>query len=560
MSSSKGPGEKYGEPKVNVDPSMRSDEDVTEGSIADVTAGSQALHRSLRGPEVQLFAIGGAIGTSLYVQMGSALPKGGPAGLLIAFLIWGGVMWAVNECFAEMVTYAPVPSPFIRFGSEWVDGALGFAMAWNFFLNMAILVPFELVALNIMIHFWTDKIPVEAIIVAMILLYAFLNVVTVRYFGISEFYLSIGKVVLMVGLFFFTFITMVGGNPLHDAYGFRYWNKPGAFIEYNAAGDTGRFLGVLSCVYQASFSITGPEYISMVAAETENPRKILPPAFKSFAWRILVFFVGSALCIGIVIPSDSPTLLAILSGEISGSGTGAASPYVIAMQRLKISGLPHIVNALILTSIFSAGNALLYAATRTLHGMSLEGHAPRIFSRCTKRGVPVWALLFSLSFCLLAFLQSSSSSAAVLGYLVVLITCCQMLNYGFTALAYRHFYLNLQKQGISRDTLPYKGRFQPYTSYVAMGGPLFMIFAGGYDVFLKGNWSVMWFFLDYSMIGFFIVAFVGWKLIFRTSYVQPGTADLSLGGLKDEIDKYEETFVPRERGRVFGKIVGKVFE
>jgi amino acid transporter len=190
---------------------------------------------------------------ALYVQMGSALPKGGPAGLFIAFAIWAGVMWAVNECFAEMVSYLPVPSPFIRFGGEWVDGALGFAMAWNFFLNMAILVPFEIVAMNIMITFWTDKVPVEAIIVAMIVIYAFLNTITVRYFGISEFYMSIFKVLLMIGLFFFTFITMVGGNPLHDAYGFRYWNNPGAFVQHLEPGSTGTFLGILSCLYQASF-------------------------------------------------------------------------------------------------------------------------------------------------------------------------------------------------------------------------------------------------------------------------------------------------------------------
>lgn len=191
--------------------------------------------------------------------MGSALPKGGPAGLFIAFAIWAGVMWAVNECFAEMVSYLPVPSPFIRFGGEWVDGALGFAMAWNFFLNMAILVPFEIVAMNIMITFWTDKVPVEAIIVAMIVIYAFLNTITVRYFGISEFYMSIFKVLLMIGLFFFTFITMVGGNPLHDVYGFRYWNNPGAFVEHLRPGSTGTFLGILSCLYQASF-----RYVSAV--------------------------------------------------------------------------------------------------------------------------------------------------------------------------------------------------------------------------------------------------------------------------------------------------------
>ncbi|KAL1642523.1 hypothetical protein SLS61_009674 [Didymella pomorum] len=529
------------------------------GIVTDMPSGAQSLHRSLRGKEVQLFAIGGAIGTSLYVQMGSALPKGGPAGLFIAFLLWGGVMWAVNECFAEMVTYAPIPSPFIRFGTEWVDGALGFAMAWNFFFSMAFLVPFEIVAMNIMLTFWTDKVPVEAVIVIMMLLYTFLNMVTVRYFGVAEFYLSIFKVLLMLGLFMYTFITMVGGNPLHDAYGFRYWKDPGAFVSHLEPGSVGKFLGILSCIYQASFSITGPEYISMVAAETEMPRKILPPAFRSFVWRLLVFFVGSALCMGIVVPYNDETLNAILSGDIPGSGTGAASPYIISMERLKISGLPNLVNALIMTSIFSAGNALLYAATRTLHGMSLEGHAPRFFSRCTKNGVPIWSLAFSLLFCLLAFLQVNSSSASVLTYLVDLVTCCQMLNYGFTAVTYRHFFSALQKQGISRDTLPYKGRFQPYTSYVAMAGTLFVLLMAGYDLFLDGGWDVMWFFLDYGMIGFFILAFVFWKLVWRSKYVRPGTADLGLGGLKEQIDNYETVHVPREPGRV-GRIVNKVFE
>lgn len=229
------------------------------------------------------------------------------------------------------------------------------------------------------------------------------------------------------------------------------------------------------------------------------------------------------------------------------------------MERLKISGLPHLVNALIMTSIFSAGNGLLFSATRTLHGMALEGHAPRFFSWCTKAGVPLWALLFSLMFCLLAFLQVNNSSAVVLTYLVDLVTCCQLLNYGFTALTYRHFFSALKKQGISRDTLPYRGRFQPYTSYIAMGGTTFMLLAGGYDLFLTGGWDVMWFFLDYAMIGFFILAFAFWKICLRSKYIQPGTADLSLGGLKKEIDDYEAAYVPREKGRI-DNIFAKVFE
>lgn len=229
------------------------------------------------------------------------------------------------------------------------------------------------------------------------------------------------------------------------------------------------------------------------------------------------------------------------------------------MNRLKISGLPHLVNALIMTSIFSSGNGLLFSATRTLYGMALEGHAPRFLSKCTRGGVPIYALTVALSFCLLAFLQVSNSSASVLTWLVDLVTCCQMINYGMTAFTYRHFYSALMKQGISRDDLPYKGKFQPCASYVAMGETAFMMLASGYDLFLTGGWDVMWFFLDYAMIGFFILAFIGWKLAFGTKYVKPGTADLALGKSKQEIDNYEILFRPREPGRA-GAIFNKLFE
>lgn len=92
-----------------------------------------------------------------------------------------------------------------------------------------------------------------------------------------------------------------------------------------------------------------------------------------------------------------------------------------------------------------------------------------------------------------------------------------------------------------------------------MGGTLFMLLAGGYDVFIKGGWDVMWFCLDYAMIGFFIVLFLFWKIVFRSRYVWPGTADLSLGGIKEEIDQYEAALIPREQGLV-DKVVGKIFE
>ncbi|RAH66747.1 general amino acid permease [Aspergillus aculeatinus CBS 121060] len=504
-----------------------------------LSAGSQHLHRKLRGREVQLLAVGGAIGTSLFVQMGAVLPKGGPAGLLLGFAAYGTIILAVNQCFAEMVCYLPIPSPFVQLAGHWVDDALGFAMGWNFFLTMALGIPYEIVAINVLLTYWTDRIPVAAVVVIVMVIYGILNVLTVRYFGVAEFYLSICKIILMIGLICYTFVTMVGGNPHHDAYGFRYWKDPGAFVSYLAAGNTGRFCGVLACMIQASFTMVGPEYISMTTAEAERPRVVMHRAFTSFVWRLMVFFIAGALCMGIVLPYNDPTLAATIAGTRKGSGTGAASPYVISMNNLSIPVLPHIVNLLILTSVLSAGNNLVYSASRTLHGLALTGKAPALLGRCTARGLPIYAIALTMAFCCLGFLQVQHASATVLNWLVSVITASYLLNYLGTCVTYLHFYAALKAQGVDWATLPFRGYLQPYAGWFAAFGTGVMVLVLGWEVFLDGRWSTETFVLDYAMIAVFVGLGAGWKVFRRTGWVRPERADLGVGGLRAEVDEYE---------------------
>src|ERR1700712_805484 len=143
-----------------------------------------------------------------------------------------------------------------------------------------------------------------------------INVLAVKAYGEAEFWLSGGKVILIFLLFSFTFVTMVGGNPQNDAYGFRNWNNPGAFAEYLSSGALGRFEGFLACMWSAAFCVVGPEYISMVAAEAQRPRVYIKNAFKTVYWRFGLFFIMGALCAGIVIPYDDETLTKVQeSGE-----------------------------------------------------------------------------------------------------------------------------------------------------------------------------------------------------------------------------------------------------
>lgn len=238
------------------------------------------------------------------------------------------------------------------------------------------------------------------------------------YYGESEFWLALGKVLLIVGLIIYTFIAMLGGNPLNDRFGFRYWNNPGSFAELYYEGSLGRFLGFLQCLIQASFTIAGPDYVSMSSGEAENPRWTMPRAFKAVFYRLTTFFMLGSLCVGILVPYNDPELTAAFE---DGKPGAAASPYVVSMNRLNIPVLPHIVNAMVLTSAFSAGNSYVYCASRSLYGMALDGKAPAIFRKVTRNGVPIYCVLAVLLISLLSFLQVSNSASKVLTWFVNLV-------------------------------------------------------------------------------------------------------------------------------------------
>ncbi|KZF26415.1 amino acid permease [Xylona heveae TC161] len=456
---------------------------------------------------------------------------------------------------AEMVTYLPISSPFIRFAGRFVDEAFGVAAGYNFFVFEAALVPFEIVACNIIINFWSDAVPVGGIIAIVIVLYALINIFAVHWYGESEFWLSLGKVILIIGLILYTIVTMLGGNPLHDRFGFRYWKDPGAFAEYYKTGDLGRFLGFLQCLILASFTISGCDYVSMAAGEAENPRAVMPKAYNVVFYRLTAFFALGSLCVGINVPYNDPELIDAFSKNLPGA---AASPYVVAMRRLQIGVLPDIVNAVVLTSAFSAGNSYVYCASRSLYGLALEGKAPRFLAKCTKKGVPIYCVVVVLAISLLSFLQVSNGASVVLQWFVNLVTASQLLNFSVMAFTFLRFKRACEVQGLSRDSLPHKGWWQPYAAYYGLAGCLTMAFVGGYTVFLPGNWDVPTFFFSYTMIGVFPIIFIFWKIYKKTTWLKPEEVDLFKD--LDEIEEYTRNYVPRPARNVFVKYMDKLFD
>ncbi|KAJ4359297.1 hypothetical protein N0V95_002308 [Ascochyta clinopodiicola] len=510
-------------------------DDVQHGTVTD---NSDDLQRHLGNRQIQLIAIGGSIGTALFVSIGGALNKGGPLGILLAYAGYSCVIALVNNAMAEMATYMPVSGGFIRMAGHWVDDALGFMAGWNFFLYEALLIPFEITALNIVLKYWRDDIPAAAVCAAVIVLYAACNVLAVKAYGEAEFWLSGGKVLLILILYCFTFITMVGGNPKKDAYGFRHWRDPGPLGSLYTTGSLGHFEGFLGALWAASFCIVGPEYISMVSGEAKRPRVYIKSAFKTVYFRFGAFFILGALCVGIVLPYNDPQLLSVLT---SGESSAAASPYVIAMSNLGIGGLPHLVNALLITSIFSAGNTYTYCAVRSLYSLSIEGRAPKFLRKCTKNGVPIYCFLVVMIFPFLSFLQLSDSSATVLNWLVNIVTAGGLINYITMCATYLAFYRACKAQGLDRKTLPYTGYFQPYGTIVALILLICIVGCYGYSTFLPGKFTIEGLFTYYTMVFLAPITFTFWKVLKKTKFRKPTEVDLVWDA--PVIDIYEASFI-----------------
>ncbi|KAK7420757.1 hypothetical protein QQX98_002561 [Neonectria punicea] len=209
------------------------------------------------------------------------------------------------------------------------------------------------------------------------------------------------------------------------------------------------------------------------------------------------------------------------------------------MKNLGVGVLPHITNSLLFTSIFSAGHTYVYCASRNLHSLALDGHAPKISLRCTKNGVPIYCFLLTMLFPLLSLLQVSSSTAQVLDWLVNLMTSGGLINFIVICITYLRYYMACKHQNIDRRTLPCYGWFQPYSAWIALTGLGLITLCNGYTVFLPGAFSAAGFLTKYLMVLLTPLTYLWWKFFKGTKVMSPSEGDLVWE--KPLIDAYEES-------------------
>ncbi|EPY51048.1 proline specific permease [Schizosaccharomyces cryophilus OY26] len=466
--------------------------------------------RALKSRHVQLIALGGCIGTGLFVGSGQALSQSGPASLFLSYVIMSFVIWSVMNVLGEMNTYLPIAgaSPPL-YVARWVDKSLAFAAGWNYWYAYVFLVASEITAAAIIIEYWTESVPVAAWIAIVLFVLMLLNSFLVKWYGETEFWFAIVKVITIIGLVILSIVIFFGGTPNHDRLGFRYWKNGLAFREYLVKGSSGRFCGFWSAVIKSGFSfILSPELITIASGETEAPRRNIPKATSRFIYRLAFFYILGTLSIGVIVSSQDHRLLSAVS---KGSSNAAASPFVIGIENAGIHVLNHIINAVILTSSISSGNSFLFAGSRSLYSLAVEGQAPKIFKRCNRWGVPYVSVLFTIAIASLAFLNSSSSSAMVFTWFTNLSTISGFLAWICILITYLRFRKAMVKENLL-NLMPFRTSLQPYATYITLFLVSLITITNGFSVFVGHSFTAANFIAAYVTLPIFLALYLGHKL------------------------------------------------
>lgn len=480
------------------------------------------LQRKLSARMLNMIAIGGSIGTGIFLASGNAIHMAGPGGTMAAFMLTGIMVYFLMTSLGEMAAFMPTTGSFYVYASKFVDPALGYALGWNYWFNWAITVASEVAAASLIMHFWFPHSSPMIWCTSFIAIVTGFNALSARGFGEVEYWFSFIKISVII-----TFI--IAGTAL--LFGFTDY-KPGGFSNWTI-GDApfhGGWLAVISAFMIAGFAFQGTELIGIAAGESENPHETIPKAVKQVFWRILLFFILSILVITLLIPYTSPELAAS-SVELS--------PFTLVFKEYGITFAAGLVNAVILVAILSAGNSGMYASTRMLWYLAKKGHVPKIFSRVNKRGVPVFALMATMSVSLLAFLTSRFDNGKVYFWLLSASSLSGFIAWLGIAISHYRFRRAYVKQGRDLSKLPYQAKGYPYAPLIAFGLCVFVIAGQNYRAFFNGDVDWSGILVSYLSIPIVLALWLGYRIVHNTKFVDLNECSFELDD--EEGDDEEDT-------------------
>ena len=470
---------------------------------------SPELQKSLKSRHITMISLGGTIGTGLFLASGASIAQAGPGGALVAYALIGLMVYFLMTSLGEMAAYMPTSGSFSTYAAKFVDPAFGFAMGWNYWYNWAITIAAEISAVTLIMKFWFPNSSSALWTILFIIIVLSFNLLSVRAYGESEYWFAMIKVATVIVFIIVSFLMIFGILRGHDPIGFENF-----FV--GDAPFNGGFLAIFGIFLAAGFSFQGTELLGITAGETDNPRKNIPKAVRSVFWRILLFYILAILAIGLLIPYTDSRLL---SEDI------AVSPFTLVFDKLGIAFAASVMNAIILTAMLSAGNSGLYAASRMLWQLAVDGKAPKVFAKLSKRGTPVYALLATIAVGSLAFLSSFFGDGLVYMWLLNASGLSGFIAWVGIAISHYRFRKAYQLQGKDLSLLPYKAPLYPFGPLFALILCLIVILGQNYTAFI-GN--VDWYGIVVSYIGIplFLALWFGYKIKHKTKVVPLEKCDL----------------------------------
>ncbi|KAF2746899.1 hypothetical protein M011DRAFT_468185 [Sporormia fimetaria CBS 119925] len=523
----------YDEPTFTMsgDLGAKKSEPMTTSDVEKQTAPvKDQLQRKLRSRHLQFVAIGGTVGTGVFIASGTSIATAGPVGALLAYVFIGSLVYSVMLSLCEMSTFLPISGAFTRYAARFVDPSLAFSMGYIYFISWSVTYALELTAAGIIIQWWNSTLSIGIFITIFWVPITLVNYLPVDLFGEFEFWFASIKVVALVGFMIFGICINAGAGD-QGYIGFKYWENPGAFAPYLTDGPKAKFVGFWAVLIQAGFAFQGTELCAIGAGESANPRKTMPKAIRKTFWSIFLLFVFTIFFIGILVPYDNPKM-------ITGETNASSSPLVIAAELAGVQVLPHILNAVLLTVVLSAASSNVYSGSRILVGLAEERCAPRWITKTSKRGVPYIAVSITAAFGLLAYMNLSSNGGEVFNWLLNIVGVAGFIAWSCTCVCHLRFRDALDAQNISCDTLPFRSWGGRYLAWYGLIFCTIITFTQGFTAFVP--WVTEDFFIAYVSLILFAVLYIGHKLITRSKFVTSSEADLVTGRFYEEVTEVWE--------------------
>jgi len=415
-----------------------------DGHEAARAEDGEGYQRGLGARQIQMIAIGGAIGTGLFLGAGKGISKAGPS-LILAYAIAGCVIFMIMRALGELLMYRPVSGSFSEYARQFIGPFAGFVTGWTYWLFWVVTGITEVTAAAAYMTYWFPKMDqwVSALIFTVVLYGA--NLISVKLFGELEFWFSMVKVTAIIGMILICAgILTIGFSDAGDTASVSHLWNDGGFFPHGVGG-------TLMTLQMVMFAFLAVELVGVTAGESKDPKKVLPKAINTVPWRIAVFYIGALIMILSVVPWTS--------------FHPGVSPFVKAFQDMGLAAGAGIVNFVVLTAALSSCNSGMYSTGRMLRDLALNNQGPKVFTKLTPSGTPLIGTTFSAALMLVGVWINYQWPGKAFDYVVSFATISGMWAWIVILLCHIR-YRRLSDRGVL-----------PRSEFRAPGGPYASVFA-----------------------------------------------------------------------------------